>query len=117
MLIACISLYLLLNIAVGVWAARRIKTSQDFVLAGRGLSLTLATSVTFATWFGSESIMGAPAKFVEEAPKGGILSIIEEPFGSACFWWARFLPARFTKKMSPPSPIISASGSADRRSC
>ena len=83
MLIACISLYLLLNIAVGVWAARRIKTSQDFVLAGRGLSLTLATSVTFATWFGSESIMGAPAKFVEEAPKGGILSIIEEPFGSA----------------------------------
>ena len=83
MLIVCISLYLLLNITVGVWAARRIKTSQDFVLAGRGLSLTLATSVTFATWFGSESIMGAPARFVEEAPKGGILSIIEEPFGSA----------------------------------
>lgn len=78
-LITCICLYLLSNIAIGAWAARRITTSQDFVLAGRGLSLALATSVTFATWFGSESIMGAPAKFV----KGGVLSIIEEPFGSA----------------------------------
>lgn len=83
MLITCITLYLLSNIAIGAWAARRVTTSQDFVLAGRGLSLALATSVTFATWFGSESIMGAPAKFVEEAPKGGVLSIIEEPFGSA----------------------------------
>ncbi|WP_375448514.1 sodium:solute symporter family protein [uncultured Fibrella sp.] len=79
MLITCITLYLLSNIAIGAWAARRVTTSQDFVLAGRGLSLALATSVTFATWFGSESIMGAPAKFVE----GGVLSIIEEPFGSA----------------------------------
>ncbi|MBO0937736.1 sodium:solute symporter family protein [Fibrella sp. HMF5335] len=78
-LIVCICLYLLSNIAIGAWAARRVTTSQDFVLAGRGLSLALATSVTFATWFGSESIMGAPAKFVE----GGVLSIIEEPFGSA----------------------------------
>ncbi|MBO0930895.1 sodium:solute symporter family protein [Fibrella aquatilis] len=78
-LVSCICLYLLSNIAIGAWAARRVTTSQDFVLAGRGLSLALATSVTFATWFGSESIMGAPAKFVE----GGVLSVIEEPFGSA----------------------------------
>lgn len=78
-LIICISLYLFSNIAIGAWAARRVTTSQDFVLAGRGLSLALTTSVTFATWFGSESIMGAPAKFVD----GGVLSIIEEPFGSA----------------------------------
>lgn len=82
-LIVCISIYLLSNIAIGAWAARRVTTTQDFVLAGRGLSLALATSVTFATWFGSESIMGAPAKFVEAAPRGGVLSIIEEPFGSA----------------------------------
>ncbi len=83
MLVGWIMAYLLANIALGAWAARRVKTTQDFVLAGRGLSLTLATSVTFATWFGSESIMGAPAKFIEAAPNGGILSVIEEPFGSA----------------------------------
>ncbi|UFH55309.1 sodium:solute symporter family protein [Spirosoma sp. KNUC1025] len=79
MLLFFISLYLLSNVAVGAWAARRVTTSQDFVLAGQGLPLFLAASVTFATWFGSETIMGAPAIFVE----GGFLAVIEEPFGSA----------------------------------
>ena len=79
MLLFFIALYLLLNVAVGAWAARRVTTSQDFVLAGRRLPLLLAASVTFATWFGSETIMGAPAMFVE----GGLLAVIEEPFGSA----------------------------------
>ena len=65
MLLFFISLYLLSNVAVGAWAARRVTTSQDFVLAGRRLPLLLAASVTFATWFGSETIMGAPAMFVE----------------------------------------------------
>ena len=79
MLLTFIALYLLSNIAVGAWASRRVTTSQDFVLAGRRLPLVLAASVTFATWFGSETIMGAPAMFVE----GGIPAVIEEPFGSA----------------------------------
>jgi Na+/proline symporter len=79
MLLFFIGLYLLSNVAVGVWATRRVTTSQDFVLAGRRLPLVLAASVTFATWFGSETIMGAPAMFVE----GGIQAVIEEPFGSA----------------------------------
>ncbi|ADB41211.1 sodium:solute symporter family protein [Spirosoma linguale] len=79
MLLLFIALYLLSNVAVGAWAARRVTTSQDFVLAGRRLPFLLAASVTFATWFGSETIMGAPAMFVE----GGFLAVIEEPFGSA----------------------------------
>jgi len=79
MLLFFISLYLLSNIAVGAWAARRVTSTQDFVLAGRSLPLVLAASATFATWFGSETIMGAPATFVE----GGVLAVIEEPFGSA----------------------------------
>ena len=91
MLLLFISLYLLLNIGVGVWAARRVKTAQDYVLAGRRLPLALAASVTFATWFGSETIMGAPAKFVD----GGVPAIIEEPFGSAlCLFLVGLLFAR-----------------------
>lgn len=78
MLLACIIGYLLLNLAVGLWAARRVKTTEDFVLAGRRLGLGLASMVTFATWFGSETMMGAPGKFVE----GGLLNVIEDPFGA-----------------------------------
>ncbi|GAB3895470.1 sodium:solute symporter family protein [Larkinella knui] len=79
MLLIFIALYLLSNLVIGAWAARKVSSSQDFVLAGRRLPLALAASATFATWFGSETIMGAPATFVD----GGVLAIIEEPFGSA----------------------------------
>ncbi|KAA9353907.1 sodium:solute symporter family protein [Larkinella humicola] len=79
MLLTFIALYLLSNLAIGAWAARKVTSSQDFVLAGRRLPLALAASATFATWFGSETIMGAPAMFVD----GGFLAVIEEPFGSA----------------------------------
>lgn len=79
MLIFSICLYLLINVAVGFWASRRVHNTQDFVLAGRRLPMALATMVTFATWFGSETMMGAPKEFIE----GGFLNVIEEPFGAA----------------------------------
>ena len=79
MLIFSIGIYLLINVAVGFWASRRVHSTQDFVLAGRRLPMGLATMVTFATWFGSETMMGAPKEFIE----GGFLNVIEEPFGAA----------------------------------
>ncbi|KQS23893.1 sodium:solute symporter family protein [Dyadobacter sp. Leaf189] len=79
MLVFAILAYLLANLGIGLWASRRISTTQDFVLAGRRLPLVLAASATFATWFGSETIMGAPNEFV----KHGLLGVIEDPFGAA----------------------------------
>lgn len=78
MLIAAIVVYLLLNLGVGLWASRRVKNTEDFVLAGRKLNFALASMVTFATWFGSETMMGAPGRFVRE----GFLGVIEDPFGA-----------------------------------
>jgi Na+/proline symporter len=71
--------YLSVNLLVGWWASSKISSTEDFVLAGRGLSFGLSSMVTFATWFGSETMMGAPAEFIEN----GILGVIEEPFGAA----------------------------------
>ncbi|HEV7351099.1 sodium:solute symporter family protein [Telluribacter sp.] len=79
MLAVSIIIYLLLNLGIGMWASRRVTTTQDFILAGRRLPLVLAASATFATWFGSETIMGAPGEFI----KNGVLGIIEDPFGAA----------------------------------
>jgi SSS family transporter len=39
--------------------------------------VVLAT--VFATWFGSETVLGIPAKFLE----GGLASVVEDPFGSS----------------------------------
>src|SRR5262245_12709122 len=39
----------------------------------------MIVTTTFATWFGSETVLGIPAKFVQ----GGLRSVVEDPFGSS----------------------------------
>jgi solute:Na+ symporter, SSS family len=95
LLLISIILYLLLTILVGFWASRRVKSSRDFMLAGRSLPIVLSTSALFATWFGSETVFGASAEFL----KGGLYAVIEDPFGAALclllfgFFFARKLYA------------------------
>src|SRR5438105_11451720 len=77
-LITFVVLYLVGTLAIGVWAGTRIKNTTDFAIAGRSLPLIMVVTTTFATWFGAETVMGIPAKFVQ----GGLNSIIEDPFGA-----------------------------------
>jgi SSS family transporter len=70
--------YALVMILIGVYAARKVKNSEDYVLAGRSLPFYMALSTVFATWFGSESILGAGSKFAE----GGFSNVLEDPFGA-----------------------------------
>jgi solute:Na+ symporter, SSS family len=79
LLLASIIVYLLLTIFIGYWASRKVKTSGDFMLAGRSLPIFLSSSALFATWFGSETVFGASSEFL----KGGLYSVIEDPFGAA----------------------------------
>ncbi|CAH0995277.1 Sodium/glucose cotransporter [Emticicia aquatica] len=79
MLIAFIVLYLILTILIGWYASRFVKTSSDFAIAGRRMPTYVVASGLFATWFGSETVMGASSEFVEK----GILGVIEDPFGAA----------------------------------
>lgn len=79
MLLLFIILYLLITVLVGLWASRRVHTTTDFLLAGRQLPFSVATAVVFATWFGSETLLGASAEFASK----GVLGIIEDPFGAA----------------------------------
>ncbi len=69
----------MLTVAVGFWAAHKVKGSGDFLLAGRSLPMVLSTSALFATWFGSETVFGASSRFLE----GGLFAVIEDPFGAA----------------------------------
>ncbi|RNI26338.1 sodium:solute symporter family protein [Rufibacter latericius] len=79
MLVFFVLLYLVLNVALGLWAARRVHNTADFLLAGRALPLPMATAVVFATWFGSETILGASA----EVAKDGLIGMVEDPLGAA----------------------------------
>jgi solute:Na+ symporter, SSS family len=72
-------LYLVGTMGIGVYAGTRIKNTTDFAVAGRSLPLAMVITTTFATWFGAETVMGIPAKFVE----GGLNAVIEDPFGAS----------------------------------
>jgi SSS family transporter len=79
MLLVFIGGYLLLTLGIGWWASTKVKSTQDFVIAGRNLPMLVAASALFATWFGSETIMGASSEFVEH----GLIGVVEDPFGAA----------------------------------
>ncbi|MCZ2497502.1 sodium:solute symporter [Xylophilus sp. Kf1] len=78
MLLTLVFAYLLVTIAIGLVAARRVKNTADFAIAGRGLPLAMIVTTTFATWFGSETVLGIPARFVQ----GGLHGVVEDPFGA-----------------------------------
>ena len=79
MLIWFVALYLLFSVGVGVYAARRVHTSRDFVVAGRTLPLPVVTATVFATWFGAETVLGVSATFVQE----GLGGVVADPFGAS----------------------------------
>ncbi len=78
MLLTLVMVYLLVTIAIGLMAAKRVQNSADFAIAGRHLPLAMIVTTTFATWFGSETVLGIPAKFVN----GGLHGVVEDPFGA-----------------------------------
>ena len=78
MLLTLVIVYLLVTIGIGLYAAKRVKTTSDFAIAGRHLPLVMIVTTTFATWFGSETVLGIPAKFVNN----GLNGVVEDPFGA-----------------------------------
>ncbi len=79
MLLIFIGIYLFITILIGWFSSRFVKSSQDYVLAGRKMPTYVVASGLFATWFGSETVMGASSEFLEN----GLLGVIEDPFGAA----------------------------------
>ncbi len=78
MLLTLVIAYLLVTIVIGLVAAKRVKNTADFAIAGRHLPLAMIVTTTFATWFGSETVLGIPAKFVNS----GLNGVVEDPFGA-----------------------------------
>jgi SSS family solute:Na+ symporter len=74
-----VAAYLVLTLCLGIAASRMIKGISDFFSASRRLPFLLSSFALFAFWYGSETIFGASAEFLEN----GLLGVIEDPFGGA----------------------------------
>ena len=79
MLIWFVIIYWVISVGIGLWAALRVKNTADFAAAGHSLPLPIVTATVFATWFGSETVLGIPATFLKE----GLGGIVSDPFGSS----------------------------------
>jgi SSS family solute:Na+ symporter len=96
MLLLFVVLYLAVSIAIGLWAAQRVRTSKDYMVAGRSLPLYINAATVFATWFGAETVLSVSATFA----KDGLGGVIADPFGSSfCLLFVALFFARAFYRM------------------
>ncbi len=70
--------YLVVTVAIGLYAAKFVTNSKDYLVAGRNLPLYMNVATVFATWFGAETVLSVSATFV----KDGLGGIPADPFGA-----------------------------------
>ncbi len=96
MLIAAVLGYLVLTVAIGLYASSRVHGAKDFMVAGRSLPLYMNFTCVFATWFGAETVLSVSATFA----KDGLREIPGDPFGaSVCLMLVAIFFARAFYRM------------------
>jgi solute:Na+ symporter, SSS family len=71
--------YLVVSVAIGLLAARRVHNVKDYAIAGRHLPFPVVIATVFATWFGAEVVFGVSATFVQD----GFNGLAADPFGAS----------------------------------
>lgn len=77
MILGFIAGYVVLQLGLGAAIARRVRSEEDYLVAGRRLGPALATASVFATWFGAEVCVGAAGEVYDH----GLGGVAADPFG------------------------------------
>ena len=110
--------YLFVMYVIGYVAQRRIHTTEDFLVAGRRLPLSLAWMTILATWFGAGTLLAA----ADEVRAEGLRAAALDPFGAGvCLLFAGLFVARpmwrmglltvadfFRQKYGPTAELVSS---------
>ncbi len=78
LLAAVLGVYLLGIFGLSIYAGRRVKNEEDYIVAGRRLPLALAWGTLLATWFGAATVLGA----AEAARLEGVRGTTLDPWAS-----------------------------------
>ena len=79
MLLGLVIAYLVVSIAIGLYAATKVHSARDYITAGRNLPMSFVLAMVFATWFGAETVLGISATFLKEGFRG----LISDPLGAS----------------------------------
>ena len=77
-LLQLVIVYLVVSIAIGLFAARKVHNARDYINAGRNLPMSVVFAMVFATWFGAETVLGNSGTFLNEGAAG----LISDPLGA-----------------------------------
>jgi Na+/proline symporter len=77
-----IGVYLVIQLGIGIYAARGVANEADYVVAGRSVGLMLGMFSMFATNFGAETVIGSSAAVAADGLAGGRA----DPFGYTICW-------------------------------
>ncbi len=72
-----VAVYVVIMIALGVYASTKSHSVTEFAVAGRSLPLWLCTATVIATWFGGGVMIGVAGSAYED----GMLGVIADPIG------------------------------------
>jgi len=73
--------YLAIVIAIALIVGRKVKTSDDFVIAGRSLPSFIVAGTLLATWMGGGTILGTAEFIYTYGPFAGLIYTLMEPVG------------------------------------
>jgi SSS family solute:Na+ symporter len=118
LLAGSILVYLVVMYGIGYWAERKVRSTEDFLVAGRSLPLSLAWMTLLATWFGAGTLLTA----ADEVRDNGLTAAALDPLGAGvCLLLAAVfiagpiwrhqlltLPDLFRKKYGAGAELLSA---------
>lgn len=75
-ILVALAAYLLLQLGIAAWLSPRIRSEEDYLVAGRSLGYPLTVFSLFATWFGAETCISSAGRAYAE----GFSLTSAEPF-------------------------------------
>lgn len=84
-ILVCVGIYLVVCLAIGVWAMRRTHTIADFLVAGRSLGLVVIVLATMSSIMSGFGFVGGPG-LVYEAGTSSLWMTFPATFGMALSW-------------------------------
>ena len=91
-----VAIYFVIMLYIGIRASKRSGSTENFIVAGRGMPVWIASATLIATWFGGSTMMGAAGASYER----GLYGVIADPFGGAlCLFLVGFFFARIFRRL------------------
>ena len=66
----------MISVGIGRYAGKYENDSSGYANAGRSLPMYVVTATVFATWFGSETVLGIPASFLKDGLGGVVAGLL-----------------------------------------